>query len=81
MAGYIKKWNVEEIYRQINSAYFNCSDSRLDGYSTWGIKQDLWKIKWHLDEIIKKCPTFSPEEEWIREQEKNKVIKILKDDI
>jgi hypothetical protein len=78
--GYIKKWSVEDIARQINHAYYTCSDPRQDGFTTWGIKQDLYQIKWLIDEAIKKCPDFAPEAEWLREQEQKKIIKILKDE-
>jgi len=81
MAGYIKHWNIEEIYRQINSAYYTCTDPRQDGFTTWGVKQDLYKIKFHLDEVLRKCPEFSPEKEWLKEQEQQRLIKILKNDI
>ncbi len=81
MAGYIKKWNIEDIYRQINSAYYICTDSRQDGFTTWGVKQDLYRIKFHLDEMLKKCPEFVGEHEWLKEQEKKKIIDILKNDI
>jgi hypothetical protein len=78
MGGYIKKWNVDDIYRQINSAYYICSDSRQDGFTAWGVKQDLYQMKWHLDEMLDKCPTFVDEEEWIKEQEKYKMWRTLK---
>lgn len=78
---YIKRWNVEEIARQINSAYYTCSDPRQDGFTTWGVKQDLYQIKWLIDDALKRCPTFVDEKNWLREQEKKRVIKILKDDI
>lgn len=75
----IKHWNVEDIVRQINSAYYACSDPRMDGFVSWGCKQDLYKIKWILDEALRKCPTYTGEEEWVREQEKDRVVKILKE--
>lgn len=75
----IKQWNVENIIRQINSAYYACTDPRMDGFVTWGYKQDLYQIKWILDEVLRKCPTFYSEEDWLREQEKNRVVKILKE--
>lgn len=74
---FIKRWNVEDIVRQINSAYYVCSDPNHDGFTTWGVKQDLYQIKMVLDEVIKKCPTFSPEEQWLKDLEKQKVIKYL----
>ena len=79
--GYIKNWNVEDIAMQINSAYYVCSDPRQDGFNAWGVKQDLLQIKFLLDDVLRRCPHFSPEDDWIREQEKKKVIKILKEPI
>jgi hypothetical protein len=77
---YTKRWSVDDIVRQINSAYYTCSDPRQDGFTTWGIKQDLYQIKFILDDIIKKCPTYAPEDEWLKEQEQKKIIKYLKDE-
>ncbi len=71
--------SISEIISQIKYAQYTCSDLRTDSYTSWGIKQDLYQIKWIIDEAIRKCPVFSPEEEWLREQEKNRVIKILKE--
>lgn len=76
--GYIKRWNIEDIIRQINAAKWACNDPNLDGFSTWPIKQDLYQIKWLLDDAINQCPNFSPEDEWLRDQEKKRLIQILK---
>lgn len=75
----IKHWNVEDIVRQINSAYYACTDPRMDGFVTWGCKQDLYRIKWILDEALRKCPTYAGEEEWVREYEKTRLVEILKE--
>jgi hypothetical protein len=79
--GYVKNWNVDDIVRQLNSAYWNCTDPRQDGFTTWGVKQDLYQIKFILDDLLKRCPEFAPEKEWLREQEKKKIIKVLSNDI
>lgn len=76
---FIKRWDVSDIVQQIQRATAQCTDPRNDGYVAWGVKQDLYQIKFMLDEALKRCPEFSPEKEWLREQEKQKVIKILKD--
>ena len=65
---------------QINSAVYEVNSGYNDGFVGWGYKQDLYRLKWLLDDAIKRCNTFSPEDEWLREQEKQKVIRILKDD-
>lgn len=75
----IKRWNVDDIVRQIHCAYYACTDPRMDGFTTWGVKQDLYQIKWILDDLIRKCPTFVDEDLWVREQEKDRVVKILKE--
>lgn len=76
---FIKRWDVADIVQQIQRATAECTDPRNDGFVAWGVKQDLYQIKFMLDEALKRCPEFSPESDWLREQEKQKVIKILKD--
>ena len=68
--------------RVINAIRFDVCDMRSDSYVQWGAKQDLWRLKWILDDAIKACPTFSyVEEEWLKEQEQKKIIRILKDEV
>ena len=50
----------------------------MDGFTTWGCKQDLWEIKFALDDMLHRCPTYEPETEWLREQEAEKIVRILK---
>jgi hypothetical protein len=75
--GYKKSWDIADVSRQINSACYECNDSRNDGFVSFGTKQDLYRIKWILEDALKRCPTFAGEDEWLREQEKKKVIRIL----
>jgi hypothetical protein len=49
-----------------------------DGYTTWELKKELYDIKWLLEEMLKRQPTFTDEEEWLTEQEKKKVWSELK---
>lgn len=79
--GFIQRWDIADISRQINTASAECSSPYNDGFVAWGIKQDLYQIKILLDDALKRCPTFAGEEEWLREQEKKKVIRILKEEI
>jgi hypothetical protein len=59
-------------------ASYDASDMRTDSWIAWGLKQDLYQIKWALDEAIRRCPVFSPEDEWLKEQEQKRIIEILK---
>ncbi len=80
--GYKHSYDLIAAYQQIRAAVRECADPRNDGFITWGIKQDLYNLKNLLDTAIKDCPSFGDTEaEWLREQEKKKVIGYLKNDI
>jgi hypothetical protein len=78
--GYRYSYNVTAAAREINAAAYDANDSGATGFVQWGAKQDLYRLKWIIEDAIKRCPTFSPEQEWLREQEKERVIRILKDE-
>jgi vancomycin permeability regulator SanA len=73
----IKHWNVDNIVSQLQSCYYNASDPHMDGFYQWGCKQDLYTVKFILDDLINRCPEFVGEPEWITEQEKQQVLRIL----
>lgn len=62
---------------QINSAVYEQTSGYNDGFISWGYKQDLYRLKWILENALARCPTYGPEADWLREQEKKQVIKIL----
>ena len=49
-----------------------------DGFTTFEIKKDLHKLKWMLDAIMKDSPTFSGEDEFIKEHEQKVMWRTLK---
>lgn len=69
------------IHNNLRAAFRECISPYNDGFVTWGIKQDLYQLKWMLDEMLKECPTYAPEQEWLKEQEQKKIIRYLKNDI
>jgi hypothetical protein len=80
--GFKFSYNITDAAREINAAANDASNSLNDGFIAWGAKQDLYRLKIILDDALSRCPNFgSVEDDWIREQEKKKVIKILKTDI
>ena len=79
--GFKKNWDVADVAKQINIMAFETTSGYNDGFTQWGVKQDLYRIKWLVDDALKRCSKFGPEDEWLREQEQKKIIKILKDDI
>lgn len=75
--GYIKRWDVGNIQRQINACASEVNSKYNDGFTAWYCKQDLLKVKYQLEEILATAPKFAGEEEFIRELDKNKVWKKL----
>ena len=45
---------------------------------SWGIKQDLYILKFFLDKIIADAPTFVGEDEWLKDKEQEVMMEILK---
>jgi len=78
--GYKRSYSIAEAAKHINAASYEASSAHNDGFVAWGAKQDLYRLKWILEDAIKRCPKFSPEEEWLREQEQKKIIDYLKND-
>jgi hypothetical protein len=58
--------------------YRGATDPYATGWNNWPCKQDLYRVKFAVDEMLKKTSTFSGEEEWLLEQEQEKIVKILK---
>jgi hypothetical protein len=79
--GFKKNWDVAYILRQIYSAARECSSPYNDGFNQWEIKQDLYMIQETINDAVKQCPTFSQvEEQWLKDREQKKIIKLLKDE-
>ena len=73
----IINWNVDEVISQCQQMYFNATDPHLTGWEQWPCKQDLYRVKFAVDEMLKKTSKFSGEEEWLEEHEKELVWKAL----
>ena len=74
----IKRWNVQQIQNQIQAAMFECTSPYNDGFTTWPIKQELYQIKWAVEEALRRCPEFAPEAEFLKEHEQEQLLKLLK---
>lgn len=73
----MKNWSKNNILNQLESAYYTCSDPKLTGFETWPIKQELYEIYWRLEEILSQCPKFFPEDDFLKEHNYNKLVKVL----
>ena len=62
-------WNVDNIISELEKCYWATTDPRMDGFTTWHCKQDLYRVQFALEDMLKKCPTYAPEETWLTEQQ------------
>jgi hypothetical protein len=58
--------------------YIGANDPYVTGWNNWPCKQDLYRVKFAVDEMLSNTSRFSGEEEWLLEQEKEKMWKVLK---
>ena len=73
----IKNWSVTEIKQEIRKISRAESDPRMDGFVTWGHKQELYEILWFVEDRLEKCSTYAGEEEFLKEREKEKTWRAL----
>ena len=69
MRSMIIDWNVDNIVSELQKCYFATTDPRMDGFATWPCKQDLYRVKFALDDMLKNCPTYHGETEWLEQQQ------------
>jgi hypothetical protein len=74
----VDKPDIETIAHEIWALSFQCKNPHNDGFVAWGYKQDLYTLKFLIDDALKECPTFNEENEWLTTMEKKRIIKLLK---
>ena len=74
----IKTWNADQIISQCQQMYFGATDPHQDGFTGWHCKKDLYRVKFAVDEMLAKTSRFTGEDEWLLEQEQDKMWKVLK---
>jgi hypothetical protein len=76
--GFKQSWNIADIASQLHRLVRECSSTSNDGFTAFELKKDLYQIKFIIDDALKTTPEFYGEQEWLTEQEKKRIIKILK---
>ena len=77
----IKDWNVNRVIAECQRMYLGANDPNLTGFVNWPCKQDLYRVKFAVDNMLEQTSTFFGEQEWLVEQrieqEKKTVWQIL----
>jgi hypothetical protein len=74
-----KDWDVGDIATQIHSLSRQCSNHYCDGFTAFELKKELYLLKEIIDQSLNDAPEFGEiEKHWLTEQEKKRIINILK---
>jgi hypothetical protein len=70
-------WNTAHVIAELGKMYRGANDPYVTGWNNWPCKQDLYRVKFAVDEMLKKTGKFSGEEEWLQQHDKEQVWKAL----
>ena len=70
-------WNVNHVIGECQKMYRGANDPYETGWNNWPCKQDLYRVKFAVEEMLKKTSKFLGEEEWLAELEKEKMWRTL----
>ena len=73
----IRDWNVDQIIAECRKMYAGANDPYMTGWNNWPAKQDLYRVKFAVDEMLKNTGKFLDEDEWLEDQEKQRMWKAL----
>ena len=74
---YIEKTGDKKIEEQLWQWEGVMHDPNIDGFNGWGCKQKLYRVKFLVDQILEKAPTYAGEEDWLLERKVEQAQKIL----
>lgn len=77
--GFRKPMDYNSVNHQIYMTGVEVCSTYNDGFTAFYMKQDLYKLKWLIDSILKDAPKFSGEDEFIEEHEKEVMWRVLKE--
>lgn len=75
----IKTWNTQDIKDQIDALAFAESDPRMDGFTTWTCKKELYMLYWYVEKKLDACSTYTDEDTFVEEHQLDEMWEILKD--
>ena len=69
---FVQRWNSTQIIQDLSACHAQVVSSYNDGFTAWACKQDLYRVKFELDQMLKDSPMFAGEQEWLEEQQRER---------
>jgi hypothetical protein len=73
-------WDVGRVIADCQKMYRGANDPWETGWNNWPCKQDLYRVKIAVDEMLKNTSGFAGEQEWLEQLKKEKMWKTLKNE-
>ena len=73
-----KTWDADHIIRDLAACTSEVRSAYNDGFLSWGCKQDLYRVKYALNQMLRDTPTFAGEQQYVESLESMQTWEILK---
>lgn len=74
---YTQMQEIQDIRHQLYSWFDKTQDHNLTGFVGWEYKKRLLATQLYLQDLVDRCPKYSPEPEWMEEQQVHRALKRL----
>jgi hypothetical protein len=74
----MRHYNIDQVLNECQKMYIGATDPYVTGWNNWPCKQDLYRVKFAVDEMLANTSSFTGEEEWLKQQEQEKMWNRLK---
>ena len=51
----------------------------MDGFNTWGAKQDLYKVLWYAEDKLRECSTYEGEDKFVKKRKQKQLVRMIKE--
>lgn len=68
-------WDLKLIKNEIDKIARAESDPRMDGFVTWGRKQELYELYWYIEDKLEQCSEYSGESNLLEERRADKITR------
>ena len=75
---YVEKTGLRKIKEQLWQWEGVMHDRNIDGYNGWACKQKIYEVLWSAQEALEDAPNYVDEEEFLKEHDKDEMMRILK---
>lgn len=70
-----KVWSMNEMLQFIRRIKEETNSKRNNTHAQWLCKQDLYKLKWAIEDALLECDTYEDEEKFVKSYQNRNLLK------